>query len=285
MYLRRHAIITIVISITAACSAGDEQPLGPVAEALQDAAFAPDSFDEDEELTLAEPADIVTEVSLGEGKFVRFIDETPSRDLPSISFVVVEPDAPTSVLDIVRYAKASPLEVFLAIAPPNSAVPLALEADHLGRHLERGLPAQPRSFDQMITPVIEDDTWGPNCADEANWATGFDGYSALSVDRSHLGYVEPDDTDVYGTFLTMDYVWAGMCLYEFGISPTFVQMEAWNGAVWALVAGTYGGVPRKDRYLYYNYTATAPLRRVKVSKAGGENKFLLSGAWRESLPL
>ncbi len=253
-------------------------------------AFSPDPFfteaGQAPDTWVGEDAELVASVPLEEEGEIRFLDLSPSASEPSIAVVVIEPDAPTSVLDVVQYQAASPLELFLVVAP-SEPVPVELESDHLAHYAERGLSPEPRTLDPDVRPryTVDQDPWGDGCTNEAGWEYGFDAWSANgTAGRAHLSFLYPNETDTAqsGGFGTYDYVWAGVCMGEYGISPTSVKMEHWNGSAYTYTSGTLGWAAAGYRYLYVNFTSNSVSRRVTVEDEGSDNEFLLSGAWREN---
>lgn len=291
----RLVLITASMALTLACDTTVSEP-DPELEAVRNGLFMPDPFQpepQDEPVAMGD-AVVLAEIALDNGGTLRFIDEDPGAESPAISLVALEPGDSASVMELVGRGEASPLEVFLAVAPDPMQAPLALVHEHEHHHAERGLDRTPRTLSLTAGPratgawpEVDDDPWGPNCSDAGAWAWGFNLWSLLGTDgRFHSGIVTLDAfVDQYGYFGTYDHVWAGVCIHEYGVSPTTVSMQRWDGAAYVVIAGTHQWVPRKDRYRYYSYSPGTAARRLRIHATGGggitENKLMVSAAWVE----
>lgn len=287
--------LSLLSSVTA-CDADTSEPELEL-EAVRDGIFVAEPFyagsDSLDDVAIND-AVMLAEIALDHGGVIRFIDEDPGAETPAISLVALEPDDGPSVMQLVRREDATALEVFLAVAPASQPAPALLVLDHELRTADRDVGAAPRELgltgEQRSTaawPVVEDDTWGPNCGNAGNWSWDFNLWSLLGTDgRHHSGLVYVDaDVDQYGYFGTYDHIWAGVCIHELGVSPTPVSIQRWNGAAYSLVAGSQMWVPRKDRYRYYSYSPNTSPRRIRIHATGGDgieqNKLMLSAAWVE----
>lgn len=280
-----------MLGVISACS--EFEANGPEPVELRDAAFVAEPFfpgvdAENSDLWEGEDAEVVATVTTS-GATIRFVNEAPSAEVPSISIVVVEPDEATSVLDVVRFQGASPLELFMVLAPDES-IPAELEAEHHAYHAERGLGDVPRVLDPSVRPrYLEEgvqDTWGPNCQNFQNWVSGFDYWSRSMTSRVSLkvDLIRAPYGVKYGYFGTNDYIYAGVCAPQYN-ALGYVTMEHYSGSNYVTTAGTNGSVWAGYRYLYANFTLNAPARRIRLanSQEYGDWEFYLSGAWKDGI--
>lgn len=289
--MNRSAVTRVGVAFLAilGCAASEE---GGDLDRPRDAAFAPDPFVADDEPQPNAPSGttiVLAELNLPDGAgMIRFLDHTADGETPSIAFVAVEPAERPSMLSTMVAMRMSPLEFFMWLQP-GAALPEALQRDHKLKYRERGLAVEPRRFAASL--VTQTDTWVPECGDNMDasaasaWATGFNAWSSSAVSRANPGWYNAN-VDVYAYFSTMDYAWAGLCNYRFGISAMSVSMEQKIGAQpYTTMAGTSAGVSVKHRYLYFGHIVNSWPRRIHIDVANLTGKFLLSGAWADELPM
>lgn len=296
-----------VLSISALLTACSTSPvdegadLAPAVE-VEDAAFAPTPFRPDSEEIGEDGAGetdqvvVLAEIALPRGGVMRFLDETPFDEEPSISVVSVDSGEPAP-MDLIRTMKASPLELF-AVAAPNEPPPVELVREHELHAAERGLPIEPRTLKlpTVMGTTVDANPWGgtngtsSQCTDFAAWSAGFNAWSASAAGansgRQHVNITSyPNASVVTGNFSTYDVVYAGACKGYYGSTIVTVTMERWDGSGWGIISGTYNWLTNGNtRYRYYGYTANSASRRIRydVSLSNeGYNKLLLSGAWSE----
>jgi hypothetical protein len=228
---------------------------------------------------------LVATVTTPLGSELRFIDENPDGD-PDIG--VVEIAGGGSVLGTEGARGLSALELFLATASAEAAVPEELRVEHELLVAAGLAPEEPRplAFPRLhFHHPCGESTWQSDFENEAT-------YRGITVGEDNVGHINAVGGSKIGNLSTMAHILAGACNYAAGQTAS-VRMEIKIAGLWQPIAGTPVTLAENDppppgysnpltAYWYHNYatSCTSP-RRIWAS---GSGTYRLSGAWEDDSP-
>jgi len=150
------------------------------------------------------------------GGTMTFIDETPDRELPSISIMVVENSKFNTLANFLKDKSTTPLEVYVALAPRGAPIPPRMQLDH--NYRRHGIPVRIYSFEndplQNNSLLTENDNWSNGCTNHNDWK---DGFSSWAVSQGWEGGLMTPGP--------------GIAHASFNFHDDAIEFETWNGYI------------------------------------------------------